>query len=847
MAYSWFTAKSGPRNEAGVFLRILDMHSSRKTLVAAAVLLTAHLLVLSVVGTKWPGAILSNVVQLGLGILCGVASLQAAARSNDFGKKFWRLNGIAFLLYVIAQSLGTYADIVHGSHFAEWGANLIFFFWFTPMGMALFLDPESEAQGFDGLAILDCTQAILFGVAAYLYFFYLPAPSQSGTELSHAVWAPYFAYSGSVVAAFFLRSLLSRSNTARALFARVGVYLFASGVADYFFYYGPGRGAPAGSWFDMCWSGTLLLYFGFAATWSRVDEPHAATVVPTRAAGTLVTQLFPLVYPLFVLTISAQIAREQVALASAVVLISFACSSARLLVTQVRQQKSNRALARQTIAMETCPDGMAILNDKGEFLYLNRALAMILDYESPKDLKGKDWWLSLAPEEVKRFEERILEVVAMEHQWQGEATGRSRSGAALPLELALASLPDGGFVCVYHDIRQRKKIEDRLRKSQRMEAIGKLAGGIAHDFNNLLTVIKGHSGNLLERGNYDQSSVERIEEAADRAAALTRQMLAFSRQQVLQPRILNLNSVVAEMEKMLKRLIGEDIQMVTNTTANLGSVKVDPSQVEQIIMNLVVNARDAMPEGGQLFIETANVELDQEYANQHDGATPGRYVMLSVTDSGTGMTPETQAHIFEPFFTTKEVGKGTGLGLSTVYGIVKQSQGLIWVDSEVGKGTRMRVYLPFVDAPAEKTERERLGQSKRGNETILLVEDDSMLRELVTEILQTCGYQVLVAGEPLEAEAISTGRNGHIDLLLTDVVMPVMNGHELAKRITATRKDTKVMYMSGYTDDLVNLDAGTYFLQKPFTPSTLTEKLREVLDQPAHTNTEPVRVSQPQR
>jgi two-component system cell cycle sensor histidine kinase/response regulator CckA len=824
------------------------MLASRKTVVAAVVLLATHLSVLAVVGTRWPGAILSNLVQLGLGILCGVASLQAAARSNDFGRKFWRLNAIAFLLYVIAQSLGTYSDLVPGSHFTEWGANLIFFFWFTPMGMALFLDPESEERGFDVLAILDCTQAILFGVAAYLYFFYLPSPSQSGTELSHAMWAPYFLYSGSVIAAFFLRSLLSRSKTARVLFARVGVYLLASGIADYFFYYGPGHGQPAGSWFDLAWSGTLLLNFGFAATWNRAEESSTGVAMPTRGASALVTQLFPLVYPLFVLTISAQIARDQVALASAVVLISFACSSARLLVTQVRQQRSNRALARQTVAMETCPDGMAILNDRGEFLYLNRALAMILDYESPRDLKGKDWRLTLAPEEVKRFEERILEVVAIEHQWQGEATGRSRSGAALPLELALASLPDGGFVCVYHDIRQRKKIEDRLRKSQRMEAIGKLAGGIAHDFNNLLTVIKGHSGNLLERGKYDQSSVERIEEAANRAAALTRQMLAFSRQQVLQPRILNLNSVVAEMEKMLRRLIGEDIQMVTNTTANLGSVKVDPSQVEQIIMNLVVNARDAMPDGGQLFIETANVELDQEYANQHDGVIPGRYVMLSVTDSGTGMTTEIQAHIFEPFFTTKEVGKGTGLGLSTVYGIVKQSQGLIWVDSEVGRGTRMRVYLPLVDAPAEKTEREQLAQqSKRGSETILLVEDDSMLRELVTEILQTCGYQVLVASEPLEAETISAQRNGHIDLLLTDVVMPVMNGHELAKRITATRRDTKVMYMSGYTDDLVSLDAGTHFLQKPFTPSTLTEKIREVLDQPTNTNAEPVRVTQQQR
>ena len=637
-----------------------------------------------------------------------------------------------------------------------------------------------------------------------------------------------------VIAAFFLRSFFSRSSTARLLFRRVAIYLLASSVSDYMFYYGPGRGAPAGSWFDLCWSGTLLLYLGMAFTWNRKEEPNAGSMMAGRGARAVVTQLFPLVYPLFVLVISAQIARDRVALASLVVLISFACSSVRLSLTQARQMESNQALVRQTVAIETSPDGMAILNDKGEFIYVNRALATILGYASPKGLTGKNWKVTLSLDEVQRFEGSILSIVATEHQWQGEATAKNHDGAFLPVELALASLPDGGLVCVYHDISQRKKIEDRLRKSQRMEAIGKLAGGIAHDFNNLLTVIKGHSSNLLERSQYDRNSVERISEAANRAAALTRQMLAFSRQQVLQPRIINLNAIVADMEKMLRRLIGEDVHMVTQTAANLRSVKVDPTQVEQIIMNLVVNSRDAMPRGGELTIETANVEVDQEYASNHEGVLPGRYVMLAVTDSGTGMPPEIQAHIFEPFFTTKEVGKGTGLGLSMVYGIVKQSEGSIWVDSEPGKGTRFRVYLPMVDAPAEKNERERPPQrNKRGSETILLVEDDSMLRELVTDILRSSGYSVLVAGEPSEAETISAQCEGHIDLLLTDVVMPIMNGHELAKRITASRTTTKVVYMSGYTDELVELDAGTLFLQKPFTPSTLIQKLREVLDREA--------------
>jgi two-component system cell cycle sensor histidine kinase/response regulator CckA len=798
-------------------LKCFRMPSSQKTIVAVGILFVSHISVLTILGTTRPGPILSELIQLALGIVCVLASFQAAGRSNDFGRNFWRLAAVAFSLFVVAQALGTYDEAYQASHFVEWLDNLIFFFWFTPVGMALFLDPESEARGFDWLVILDFTQAILFGVAAYLYFFYLPAPSQSGTELSHA--------------AFFLRSFLSRSKVARALFGRLGIYLLATGVADYLFYYGPGRGLSAGSWFDAVWSATLLVYLGFAATWNRTAESTAAGMVAVRGPSSVMTQLFPLVYPLFVLAMSAQIAQERVALASVVVLISFVCSSARLLLTQAKQQQSTQALVRQTVAMETSPDGMAILNDKGEYLYVNRALATSFGYASPKDLAGKDWRLMFPPDEVTRFEQRILPVVAMEHQWQGEATAKNCRGASLPMELALASLPDGGLVCVYHDISQRKKIEDRLRKSQRMEAIGKLAGGIAHDFNNLLTVIKGHSSNLLEREEYDRNSVERISEAANRAASLTRQMLAFSRQQVLQPRVINLNSIVADMEKMLRRLIGEDIQLVTRTAPNLGSVKADPTQVEQIVMNLVVNARDAMPRGGELIIETANVELDQDYASQHDGVIAGRYVMLAVTDSGTGMDPEIQAHIFEPFFTTKEVGKGTGLGLSMVYGIVKQSEGSIWVYSEPGKGTCIKVYLPWVDAPAETSDRERRPrQTERGRETILLVEDDGMLRELVSDILRGCGYSVLVAGHPSEAENLCAKHRGDIDLLLTDVVMPSMNGQELAKRITASRRTTKVLYMSGYTEELVELDAGTFFLQKPFTPSTLSAKLREVLD-----------------
>lgn len=388
-------------------------------------------------------------------------------------------------------------------------------------------------------------------------------------------------------------------------------------------------------------------------------------------------------------------------------------------------------------------------------------------------------------------------------------------------------------MCVLRDISRRKQIEDRLRKSQRMEAIGKLAGGIAHDFNNLLTVIKGHSSLLLEHSGLERSSVERIADAAERAAALTRQMLAFSRRQVLVPRIINLNSIVTDMDKMLRRLIGEDIQMVTCPAPDLGSVKADPSQFEQIIMNLVVNARDAMPHGGKITIETCNLEVDRSSSARSEGVPPGRYVMLIVTDTGVGMDPEIQAHVFEPFFTTKEVGKGTGLGLSTVYGIVKQSGGLIFLSSTPGRGTTFRVYLPRVDQTAEPMQPEKIPASSSGVETILLVEDDRMLRDLVASVLTSCGYSVLVAGHAAEAESLLASRQGNVQLLLTDLVMPGMNGKELAKRVNSLNDKIKVLYMSGYADAQIQMSSDMHFIQKPFAPSSLTAKIREILDQPA--------------
>jgi two-component system cell cycle sensor histidine kinase/response regulator CckA len=376
-----------------------------------------------------------------------------------------------------------------------------------------------------------------------------------------------------------------------------------------------------------------------------------------------------------------------------------------------------------------------------------------------------------------------------------------------------------------------------LRQSQKMEAIGQLAGGVAHDFNNLLTAICGHSElslNRLKPGDPLYRPLEQIKRSGERAAALTRQLLAFSRKQMLQPKIIDLNQIVIDMNKMLQRLIGD---LLMGLAADLGKVKADPNQIEQILMNLSINARDAMPRGGRLTIETSNMNLGEEYARDHLSVPPGRYVMLAVSDNGCGMDANTQAHIFEPFFTTKEVGKGTGLGLATVYGIVQQSGGTIWLYSEVGRGTAFKIYLPCAEAVTKEVAPEVFDfKALRGTETILLVEDEDVVREMATEILRDSGYRVLEAKHGPDALVLEKQHSGEIDLMLTDVVMPQMSGRELAEQLTPLRRDMKVLYMSGYTDDAIVhhgvLEEGTAFIGKPFTPTALARKVREILDVP---------------
>jgi PAS domain S-box-containing protein len=514
---------------------------------------------------------------------------------------------------------------------------------------------------------------------------------------------------------------------------------------------------------------------------------------------------------------------------------------------ELREAKARATLRATEVSyatlVEHAPVPIYRSTPDGRILAVNGALVRLLGYASAADVlqlrMARDVYAD--PAERQRLLDRDVHSDRVYDEL--EATWKRQDGRLLTVQLSVRTIRNGlGHVDYYetfvHDLTEQRRLQTQLAQSQKMEAVGRLAGGIAHDFNNLLTVITTSCDLLLEdlaAGDTRREDVEQVRKAADGATALTRQLLAFSRQQVLAPRVVDLGDVVHGVEKMLRRVIGEDIDLVTLLDDEAGAVKADVGQIEQVLMNLAVNARDAMPTGGKLSIETGNIEHDPDYAREQEAAAVSRFVMLAVSDTGIGMDEATKARIFEPFFTTKEPGKGTGLGLATVYGIVKQSGGFIWVYSEPGLGTTFKIYLPRVDAAAVSgVSAPALIASLRGTETVLLVEDAAAVRAVTHQALARQGYTVLDAPNGAEALRIAADHPDPIHLLLTDVVMPGLSGRQLADELTRLRPDTKVLFTSGYTDDAVVrhgvLESGIAYLQKPFTVDGLARKVREVLD-----------------
>jgi two-component system cell cycle sensor histidine kinase/response regulator CckA len=500
--------------------------------------------------------------------------------------------------------------------------------------------------------------------------------------------------------------------------------------------------------------------------------------------------------------------------------------------------------------IQAAPLGIVVMDRREKVRIWNPAAERIFGWKSHETL-GRAIPGMTTPARQNEFPNLIWLVLQGEQLSGLEFTAARKGGSPVELSVSMAPLRDArgsisGAMAVISDISERKvaegqriQLEDQLRQSQKMEAVGRLAGGVAHDFNNLLTAISGYAELLqtrFEPGDPVRGYVDEILKSSTRATQLTRQMLAFSRRQVLQPKVLDLNGVVLNMENLLRRLIGEDIDLRTSTGPDLGAVRADQGQIEQVIMNLAVNARDAMPKGGLLTIETRNVVLDEKYNDRHGRMRSGPHVMLSVSDSGSGMDAETQSHLFEPFFTTKDRDKGTGLGLATVYGIVKQSGGDVWAYSEPGHGSCFKIYLPRVDqSPDLSSPTVAQGDSLNGTETVLLAEDSDVVRRLLRELIQSNGYKLLEARHGADALQLAKDYDGRIGLLVTDMVMPQMGGRELAEQLLPLRPQMKVLYMSGYTEDAIVrhgvMDAGTAFLEKPFTPDSLARKIRELLDQ----------------
>ena len=829
------------------------MSASRKIFLLSVVALVCHLVALGFHST-----IASNAIEFVLVVLAATACFQAAGRATGYARRFWRLMGVAFGLYGLGQAMATFYDsILHASFDQYWPSDVLFLFHVAPMMMALFLgDDSTESQVYRWQRWLDFLQIGIVSLSAYFFFLYLPYLLPHSLASIDTLYVKVTAGRGMLISgAFVLRATLTNSKLVKSLFGRMAIFLVIFSICGVAYdYIQVWWHAPFGTWYELLWTIPRTLMVWLATGWSAPAEPEPATKEGS-SDPLLLAQLAHIAFPLLVLAMASRAIGQQLRLAVGAVLASFACSSLRLflgqhaqneLLAQQRQSAESLRVAEAKFRglLESAPDPMIAVTQEGRIVIVNAQAEKSFGYRR-EEILGQSMDI-LVPERLRQECAALRRAFFREPQSRPiggvvELSGLRKDGTEFPVEVNLGLLETEAGVwgsAAIRDITDRRKLERQFRQAQKMESIGTLAGGIAHDFNNLLTVILSYSSSLSEglpAGSKGQSAAEQIHHASERAAELTRQMLAFSRQQVFQLRIVNLNEVIHNLLKMLRRVIGEHIEITTALASDLKPVKADTGQLEQVLINLSVNARDAMSQGGRITLRTENVVLDEDFVRHHVGSSPGPHVLLAISDTGTGMDSATLSRIFEPFFTTKEAGRGTGLGLAMVYGVVKQSGGSIWVYSKVGIGTTFKIYLPqapdTVTAPAPK---KALADPKPGSETILLVEDDAAVRDLVRSMLASQGYTVLAVECPHDVQVVCEQHPGNIHLLLTDMILPGASGRDIAKRVSRLRPGIKVLYMSGYTVDALIRDQGlggsVAFLQKPFSKTSVTAKVREVLD-----------------
>jgi PAS domain S-box-containing protein len=820
----------------------------RSIVIAALAIFSLQATVLLWQESSPSSSLFSNLAQVLLGVLSALAMLQAGYRSGPFARRIWFHGALAIAIYSIGQAILTYGMATPRKVAEPHITDVFFFFWMLPLLAAAVADRLDVPDGFDWAAVLDFIQLVLLAIALHLFVFGDASQWQNHPQaMGFLKWKVRLLRDSVVLAGLLGRAFISRSRQLRILFIRLGMFYLAYTAADAVYLYNEAsrQVQPGTSLWDLCWSLPRLAAVLLAASWNHPERESERQNAPNWRHRCMLLYWVPMVGPSVMLALGARDRSWPRLSWGALIVASFGVASLRLLVTQLRQERAlmeSRASHNMLHSViEGISDAIFLKDTEGRYRLINSAAAGHLGLR-PEEVLGKtdaDLFPTGTLESLRRND---LEVRRSRRPVTVEQTfpirGKARTFLITKNPYHDASRGLDGVLGIALDVTERRAMEELLRRAQRMESIGTFSGGIAHDFNNLLTVIKGYSQIALSDPALNNSQlrthIEQIDRASGRAASLIGQLLAFSRQQVLNPRVINLNQVILQLEGMLVRLIGEDVEIELHLGEGLDPVKADPGQIEQILMNLAANARDAMPAGGRITLRTANVHLRESLLESSFMVPAADYVLLMVSDTGEGMDAQTQTRIFEPFFTTKPQGKGTGLGLATVYGIVKQSAGYIAVDSYPGVGTSFRIYLPRVNEPVQAVRHATPQAVPRGaGQAVLVVDDDDQVRRLAATILSGAGYEVLQAACPEEAGRIAASYKRPVHLVLTDVVMAGGGGREAARKVRAVQRKARVLFMSGHSNDTVAgqgaLENNAAFLAKPFSPGLLLERVADVL------------------